>query len=465
MEPRIAQFRVELRLIAEAVAVWTRVPLNWITQALGLLVRAVLYVYEMAAISFVVQIGLALPMVEYFHRISFSGLSANVLVVPLLSAAVPVGFLAIFTGWHWPAVIANWLLAVSQRVVDWHVRFEPSWRMPDPPLWLALAFVVALLSTALLVNGRRLPRAIALAAVAVSFTLLYWQPFKPDVAVGKLEITLIDVGRGDSLLLTLPDAKTILIDSGGFPTFGVKVKSKLDIGEDVVSPYLWSRAIRRLDVLVSTHAHEDHMGGAAALIETFHPREIWTGANPADSPTWIAIREKAAAYGVKIVPLRTGNAFAFGGAQFDVLAPEPDYEPSASPKNNDSLVFRVTYGSHKFLFTGDMEKQVEARLLDENRIGHVDVLKVGHHGSRTSSTEPFLESAHPTFALISVGLGNLYRHPNAEVVARLRAGNARIFRTDMTGLVSIRSDGKRFEVDRGARGYKPAYQSYPSFAQ
>jgi len=98
MEPRIAQFRVELRLIAEAIAIWTRVPLGWITQTLGLTLRAMLYVYEMAAISFVVQIGLALPMIEYFHRISFSGLSANVLVVPLLSAAVPAGFFAIFTG-------------------------------------------------------------------------------------------------------------------------------------------------------------------------------------------------------------------------------------------------------------------------------------------------------------------------------------------------------------------------------
>ena len=166
-----------------------------------------------------------------------------------------------------------------------------------------------------------------------------------------------------------------------------------------------------------------------------------------------------------MIPMRTGNTFEFGGAKIDVLAPEPDYEPASSPRNNDSLVFRVTYGAHKFLFTGDMEKQVEARLLDESRIGRIDVLKVGHHGSRTSSTAPFLDATHPTFALISVGLANSYRHPNVEVLQRLRDANAQIFRTDETGLVSIRSDGKRFEVDRGARDYKPAYQSYPSFAQ
>jgi competence protein ComEC len=167
------------------------------------------------------------------------------------------------------------------------------------------------------------------------------------------------------------------------------------------------------------------------------------------------------------VPLQTGNAFEFGGAHIDVLAPEPDYEPANSPKNNDSLVFRVTYGAHKFLFTGDMEKQVEARLLDENRIGRVDVLKVAHHGSRTSSTNPFIEATHPTFALISVGLGNLYRHPTVEVLDRLHNVHAEIFRTDQTGLVRIRSDGKKLEMDRGGMqtDYKPAYQSYPSFAQ
>ena len=147
-----------------------------------------------------------------------------------------------------------------------------------------------------------------------------------------------------------------------------------------------------------------------------------------------------------MIPMHTGNAFEFGGAKIDVLAPEPDYEPASSPRNNDSLVFRVTYGVHNFLFTGDMEKQVEARLLKENRIGRVDVLKVAHHGSRSSSIEPFIEAAHPTFALISVGEGNSYRHPTLEVLQRLNNAHAQIFRTDLSGLISIRSDGERLEV-------------------
>ena len=451
MPPKTAQFRVEVRLIAETIAIWTTVPLNWITQTIGLILRAVFYVYELVAVSFVVQIGLALPMIEYFHRVSFSGLSANVLVVPLLSAAIPVGFLSIFTGWHWPAAIAGWLLAISQRVVDWHVRWEPSWRMPDPPLWLALVFVAALLATAFLINARALIRGLALASVATFFGLLYWSPFPPILQPGKVELTLIDVGQGDSLLLVLPDGKTILIDSGGFPVFNSKVKPKLDIGEDVVSPYLWTRALRRIDVLVSTHAHEDHVGGAAALIENFHPRELWTGANSPASPVWAAIREKASKFGVKIVPLHTGQAFPYGGAFLEILAPEPDYEPSAAARNNDSLVFRLTYGAHRFLLTGDMEKQVESRLLDENRIGRVDVLKVGHHGSRTSSTEPFILATHPVFALISVGAGNTYHHPTKEVLARLADVHAHVFRTDESGLVSIVSDGRRLEVDQPSR--------------
>jgi competence protein ComEC len=320
--------------------------------------------------------------------------------------------------------------------------------MPDPPLWLALAFVAALLALAFLINARPFFRGLALAAVSALFVLLYWSPFAPHLQPGKVELTLIDVGQGDSLLLALPDGKTILVDSGGFPVFNSKVKPKLDIGEDVVSPYLWTRAIRRIDILVSTHAHEDHIGGAAALIENFHPRELWTGANPPDSPIWAAIREKAGKFGVKIVPMHTGQTFTYGGAVIDILAPEPDYEPSAGAKNNDSLVFRLTYGAHKFLLTGDMEKQVESRLLDENRIGRVDVLKVGHHGSRTSSTEPFIGATHPTFALISVGAGNTYRHPTKEVLLRLADAHTQVFRTDESGLVSILSDGRHLTVDQ-----------------
>ena len=197
------------------------------------------------------------------------------------------------------------------------------------------------------------------------------------------------MGQGDSLLVAFPDGKLMLVDGGGILTFGQRAKSKLDIGEDVVSPYLWQRSIRKVDVVVLTHAHDDHAGGLPALIENFHPAELWTGATP-PSAAWSAYPEKGArSQGVKIIAMRSGRSFNFGGAHIDILSPPPDYVPAASPKNNDSLAMRITFGQRSFLLTGDMEKPMELRALAAGLLLARRRLKVGHHGSNTSSTIRF----------------------------------------------------------------------------
>src|SRR6185437_3085988 len=148
----------------------------------GLISRAALYAWEMFVISAVIQIGLALPMAIYFHRISFSGLSANMIIVPLMSLVVPFGFAAIFTGWSWLARIAGFLLVASRQVAAWHVRWEPNWRIPDPPLWLSIAFVAALIGLSFALS-RRWWRWPASAAVLVLFTLIFWHPFRTQSEV------------------------------------------------------------------------------------------------------------------------------------------------------------------------------------------------------------------------------------------------------------------------------------------
>jgi competence protein ComEC len=243
----------------------------------------------------------------------------------------------------------------------------------------------------------------------------------------------------------------MLVDGGGIPAFGHQVRSQLDIGEDVVAPYLWDRGIGSLDVVALSHAHEDHIGGLPALVGDFHPRELWTGATP-DSPIWRALCAKAAANGVKIVPMRYPRRFAFGGADIEVLAPAADYVPTDIPRNNDSLVLRVGYGRNGFLLSGDVERPIERGMLAEDEIRRTDVLKVAHHGSRTSSTEDFLSAAMPIFAVISVGLDNSYGHPNRDVVERLRQHRAVVYRTDQDGLVTIRGDGKRLYVETHSPG-------------
>jgi competence protein ComEC len=139
LKPRVAQFRIEMRLLADTISRLTRVPQRAATVMVAGAAALVLFVFEVVAVSAVVQIGLALPMVEYFHRVGLSGLSANALVIPLMGLIVPLGFVAVFTGWTWVAGLAGAVLGLSQRVVHWHAGIEPNWRIPTPPVWLATA--------------------------------------------------------------------------------------------------------------------------------------------------------------------------------------------------------------------------------------------------------------------------------------------------------------------------------------
>lgn len=435
LEPRAAQMRVELRLAAETIELWTRLPQRFAAIAMALAGRLYFFALELGAVSLCVQIGLALPMAEYFHRISFTGLSANLLIVPLMNALVPAGFLAIATGWHWTATLCDALLRWSAAIAGWHAALEPEWRVPDPPTWLGAAFVVALLGSAMLIRRERF-RWPAMLGVTGMLGLMVASPWAIAAEPGSLELTAIDVGQGDSLLLVFPSGATMLIDGGGRLEYGpVKRRSNLEIGEDVVSAYLWSRGIRHLDVIAVTHAHQDHAGGLRALIENFHPDEVWTGANP---PAEL-IRE-ARLEGATIRELRASGPREFGQARIQVLAPLADYVPM-SPGNNDSLVLRVTYGQRSFLLMGDLERQEEVRLPPDQV--RADVLKVGHHGSRTSTMQAFLDAVAPSVAIVSAGYENSFGHPHADVLARLEARHAAILRTDRLGLATVRTDGRR----------------------
>jgi competence protein ComEC len=442
LNPRVAQFRVELRLLVETlrlVGLKEGVGRVLVTSA----ARVLFFVWEVVAISAVVQVGLALPMVVYFHRVGVSGLSANALVVPLMGLVVPIGFVAIFTGLAPVAKFAGFLLWASQKVVAWHAQMEPVWRIPMPPVWLAAALAVALIVAAAL---RGWWRASAGAVAAVLLGVMLWHPFPPQVARGTLEVSAIDVGQGDSILVGFPDGRLMLVDGGGIATFGKQAKARMDIGEDVVAPYLWSRSVRRLDVIALSHAHEDHIGGLPALIEGFRPRELWTGATP-DSATWTLVKEKAAKWGVRIVQREAPARFEFGGATVEVLAPPADYVPADVPKNNDSLVMSVRYGRHGFLLTGDVERQMEWRMVDGKALSHTDVLKVAHHGSRTSTTDDLLDVVRPAIALISAGAENSYGHPHPSIIERLEQRGIEVLRTDRDGLVTVRSDGRYLRVD------------------
>jgi competence protein ComEC len=265
-------------------------------------------------------------------------------------------------------------------------------------------------------------------------------------------VEAIDVGQGDSLLLIAPDGKTMLVDGGGFGGGPHQAPQDYDIGEEVVSQVLWSRGIRRLDVVALSHAHSDHVGGLPAVLRNFHPAELWVGNNPR-SEAYNALINEAASLDVRVRSLRAGDALSFGPAQVNVLAPLRDYQPGAEPANNDSLVLRVAYEATSVLMEGDAEAPVEDAMLAEPGLAST-LLKVGHHGSVTSTRPGFLARVAPRWAVISCGLRNRYGHPRMEVLEELQTARVRTFSTDINGAACFRLDGWEATPDL-ACGWRP----------
>ena len=265
-----------------------------------------------------------------------------------------------------------------------------------------------------------------------------------------LLVEAIDVGQGDSLLLITPDGKTLLVDGGGFGGGPHQAPQDYDIGEEVVSPVLWSRGIRHLDAVALSHAHSDHLGGLPAILRNFHPDELWVGNNPR-SEAYNALLDEAAGLRVRLRSLRAGDAFSFGRTQVGVLAPFPKYQPGPEPANNDSLVLHVVYGDTSVMLEGDAEAPVEDAMVAQAMLPGQGIqstlLKVGHHGSVTSTRPEFLARVAPQWAVISCGLRNRYGHPRQEVLDELQSAQIRTYRTDTDGASCFLLDGKAAAPD------------------
>ncbi len=446
LPPRVAQFRVMLRLWSETFAAAFG---RWTFMLPAVMVRLALWAAELAMLGLVVESVMVLPMAVYFHRATPFALPANMVSIPMIAVLAPMGvmtFAASVVG-NWLALLPGAATALLLHGVTWSVGAMSrvrvaDVRVPAPVWWVMMIAVIAWAVCCWAVRRRSDGWAWGVVVVLPAIAAMVLWPEPAVLSPGVMEVTAIDVGQGDSLLVVSPEGRTMLVDAGG-PVGGVKetaeAQAAFDVGEEIVSPYLWTRRIRRLDVMVLSHAHSDHMGGMAAVMRSFRPKELWVGVD-ANSEAYRALLAEAAELGVAVRHFRAGDGFGWSGMDVKILAPAVTYANYGEPKNDDSLVLRLQFGAASVLLEGDAEAPSERAMLASGDMTPVTLLKVGHHGSRTSTTPEFFAAAAPQDAVVSVGRGNTFGHPRFEVIDRIIDAHTWLYRTDEFGLTTFLLD-------------------------
>ena len=399
---------------------------------------------ELVCLSVTAALGAAPIIARSFNRISLSSLVLNLAAIPLVGAIMAIGyvflpFAAAFPAAAGPPAVLLGLLVGLFSLISHSLDAFPflSFRVPTPQPGILAGYFI-FLGLSLLRPRFRGQRPAVLAGLALFAVLLAAPPPRP--ASPDLVITLIDVGQGESILVEFPGRRVMLIDGGGL------MGSPFDVGERVVSPVLWRKGIRRIDHLVLTHPHPDHLSGLVAVARNFRIGEFWEG-RPAPDEGLAAELDRLLGPRVVRRRLARGDRLAVGPVSVDVLHPPRDDSPSPLPAGNeDSLVLRLTLDRTAILLTGDTGAAAERALLESGIDLRSDVLKAGHHGSAASTSPEFLEAVRPRFVLISVGEGNTYSFPGRDLLARCRKAGAKVLRTDVDGAVEVRTDGRRVSV-------------------
>ncbi len=405
--------------------------------------RATAWILATVGASLAVELALLPVSALLFSRVTVAGLALNLFAVPLMAVvqmaalvvtlADPVPWVAGPAG-HVAHLAARALVASAGLV---HLAPWSTARVPPPGPWLLTAYYAALAAAILCRSrGARLCAVVALVVSALAIAGVI--PAVPrSAATGMLRLDVLDVGQGEAILIEGPAGGHLLVDAGGAP-FG----TSLAIGPRVLLPALWARGVRTLDAFLLTHGDPDHVGGAADVLRTFEPGTLWEGVRvPGHGPT-SALRLEAGELGIDARTLRAGQRLALGGLRIRVLhPPRPDWE-RRDVRNDDSVVLEIRHGDVAVLLTGDVGAEVEQALIGDLTPASIRILKVAHHGSRTSTSPALLEAWRPQVALVSAGRDNSFGHPAPDVLARLEAAGATVLRTDLDGQITVESDGR-----------------------
>lgn len=412
-----------------------------------------------AGVTLAAQIAVAPLLAAHFQTLPVAGLLANVLALPLIALLVPAGFALIPLIVLVPSLGASFLalLRPGLQVVLWLGQWfgTLSWAsIPTPPVSgeMAFLFILMLLGGAAIGSGAWAPsRGLRLAASALAVLVLgvwYGQASQPP---SRLTVTVLDVGQGDAILIQSPAGRAVLIDGGGEvgPT-----RSGWDVGRMRVVPALRRAGVRRLDLMLLSHPHEDHVGGLPAVMENFPVGLVLDPGVAHPSPSYIRLLRSVEAGRVPYRTARAGMLIDLGaGVSFTIVyPPEPIPAIDGDPVHAGSVIVRLAMGQAAMLLTGDAEAPAERYLLDRGVAVASQVLKVGHHGSRTSTSPAFVAAVRPSIAVISVGADNAFGHPHPATLQTLAEAGVTVYRTDRHGAIRLTTAGDAWHVTTARSG-------------
>jgi competence protein ComEC len=410
------------------------------------------YLFAAVIVSGAVQLLLLPLMIVYFHRLSPASLLLNIVVGALLAALSVVALIALLLAQLSAALaapflsLANLINFLMTHSVDPFARYNlASIHLPEYAGWSSLVYLLYFVPLLILATARPKRCVPLIAAQVLLVAIVIVHPFSavPD---GKLRVDFLDVGQGDAALVTLPDGRTLLVDAGGNTDRHGSNTDRRSIGEAVVSEYLWWRGLDAIDYVLATHADADHIDGLNDVLRNFTVDAAIVARAPANDPEYAKFAQTLSTTNTHVATVQAWDLIRFGDVQIEVLWPPAATHANEPSRNNDSIVLRITFGRRSLLLTGDIEKSGESALVAAGKELKADVVKVPHHGSRTSSTAPFVAATKANVAIVSVGQYSMFGHPHPDVVERWQANGAHVFTTGKCGTITVTTDGTDLTV-------------------